>query len=765
MTHNENTDASRFLAQSQSRLGPSPDDSRRNGSDRLNVRHGVSRLSSSRPFLRMTLDPYQQATSQVSNFPFGPRNPAQPAPLFFSATDDFRDEDDEAEREREIADFYALQRSRRHFGSSQLKDSSETGGDGDSLTSLDQQALQDHKYVKRGKIRSSWRANSKSMNGESDRAFESIAMTADNRGGPDEVLQSRSLRGNLVDIRLEDTLRSDENLDKAGSLEGLDDSPPSVQLFRDQTSSEPRILGIETFLGPSEIDKQQLLDDREPSSIADSGLEPFSPGEPQSGAHDTFWGKLFLISLGCLLATSFLVYLHTSAPSGDRSRWGDTIYLTVHGSFYLLGIYTVVSVFISLLWLALLRYYVRSLVYAMIFAVPVILYSFSLYPFISSFKGIWHGASIQDKAMRIVSLVPFIISSFWIYNIVRSRHAIGKAIDILDFACRILAANLELLLLGLGVLTCIVSWTWLWMLMFARVFLGGHMSESHAFAANVSSWWLGTYFVFVYIWSLGVIAGIQRSVTAATVSQWYFHRLATPKPTSRQIVQAAFVHSVTTLFGTICFSKLIALSTRLPLLFLPTRLSRLLNLFVYSLVPSPLTALTDPLALTYAAIHSQPLVLSARGLLEMPYVSLATAMSSLHPRSSSRFHAGSAPFLSYRLSKLFLHAARFMMSLALGFGGWVSAARNLEVPGLGMGVHGSMYAYVVGLIAGTIGWSILGAAEGVIADIVDASFICWSSEVGTRGGEARYCREAGWLFGEHLANDLGHASHPRQAEP
>ncbi|KAK9597805.1 hypothetical protein V6Z96_008506 [Aspergillus fumigatus] len=758
--------ASRFLAQSQSRLGPPIDDARHNGSDRLNARSGIPRLSSSRAFFRMTLDPYHQATSQVSNLPFGSRNAPQHAPLFFSATDDFRDEDDEAEREREIADFYALQRSRRHFGSSQLKESSEIGGDGDSSISLEQQLLQDDRYVKRGRIRSSWRARSKSMDRESGRAFESIAMTADDHGGPDEVRRSRSLKENLVNVRLEDTLRSDEDVDKAGSVEGLDDSPPSVQLFREQASSEPRILGIETFLGPSEVDKQQLFDDHEPSSIADYGLEPYSVGETQSGAHDTFWGKLFLISLGCLLATSFLIYLHTSAPSGDKSRWGDTIYHTVHGSFYLLGIYTVVSVFISLLWLASLRYYVRPLVYAMIFAVPVILYAFSLYPFISSFKGIWHGTSIQDKAMRVVSLLPFIVSSFWIYNVVRSRHAIAKAIDILEFACRILAANLELLLLGLGILICIVSWTWVWMLMFARVFLGGHMSKSHAFARNISSWWLGTYFAFVYIWSLGVIAGIQRSVTAATVSQWYFHRLASPKPTSRQIVQAAFVHSVTTLFGTVCFSKLIALSTRLPLLLLPTRLSRLLNLFVYSLVPSPLAALTDPLTLTYAAIHSQPLILSARGLLEMQSVSLATAVSSLHMRSTSWSHAGSAPLLSYRLSKLFLHAARFMMSLTLGFGGWVSAARNLEVPGPGNGVHGSMYAYVVGLIAGIIGWSILGAAEGVIADIVDASFICWSSEVGTRGGEARYCREAGWLFGEHLANDLRHTSHTHhQPEP
>lgn len=90
------------------------------------------------------------------------------------------------------------------------------------------------------------------------------------------------------------------------------------------------------------------------------------------------------------------------------------------------------------------------------------------------------------------------------------------------------------------------------------------------------------------------------------------------------------------------------------------------------------------------------------------------------------------------------------MSLALGFGGWVTTARNLSVSATGTTgtIRGSLYAYIVGLIAGTIGWSILGSIESVIADIVDAAVICWASEVGSYGGEAMYCREAGWLFGD-----------------
>ena len=61
---------------------------------------------------------------------------------------------------------------------------------------------------------------------------------------------------------------------------------------------------------------------------------------------------------------------------------------------------------------------------------------------------------------------------------------------------------------------------------------------------------------------------------------------------------------------------------------------------------------------------------------------------------------------------------------------------------------GSLYAYVVGLISAAIGWGALGAMEGVLGGILDAVLVCWGSEVGRDGrGEARYCGEAGRLFG------------------
>ena len=691
-------------------------------------------------------DPHKPTSSQLSNFPFVSRKLSQPAPLFYDSTDEFREEDDEMEHEREIADFYALQRSRRHFGSSHLNDSSDL--DSGERSSADSGDEGRGTTRDKGKgIRSSWRGGEDSENIGFDRDASKNEGVGSRRGGS---LHGDVRAGNLVEVGLDDTsARTDVDADDAVQSPSPADDPPLFQPFGDAGGQHIGTGPMNPFLQKTSADRytRQLNGLMSPSSTRSYVTLP----RVEQPLYDAFWAHLFLLSVASLLATEFLVYLHTNPPD-ENSKWGDTVYVAIRRSYFLLGVYTLVSVFVSLLWLALLRFYVRFLVYTVIVSVPVILYSFSLYPFVSSFQGAWHGSSLQDKIMRLGSAIPFIIACLWIYTVVRTRYAIGKAVNILEFACRILAANPELLILGLGTLVCIVCWTWLWLVMFARVFLGGHLSGSKSFIINVSSWWLGAYFILTYLWSLGVIGGVQRAVTAATVSQWYFHRLAIPAPTSSQILQAAIAHALTTLFGTVCFSKLLGQLIRLPLILLPGRLASLLSLFVYSFVPTPVTALTNPLALSYAAIHSRPLAASARGLSQLTVLSPLVAPT-LSPHPFSRPLGGSHGRLSsYRLSKLILHATRFIVSLALGFGGWVITARNLTMPGVGGDTRGSLYAYVVGLVAGAIGWSVLGSVEGIVADIVDASLICWGSEVGTYGREARYCREAGFLFDDELGS-------------
>ena len=563
----------------------------------------------------------------------------------------------------------------------------------------------------------------------------------------------------MVDIRLGDTLRSEVDDDDDGPPDEFLENPPSVQFLR-KTTNQSSDAGYNSGDSSGDTDHDRLLGPTPGAFPGDDSIpEVVQPHVGRAPQHDAFWASLYLLGMAGVVATWFIVWLHTTKP---KKPMGDTIYTTLHGSFHLLATYTVVSIFLSLFWLAALRVYVRYLAYTIIVAVPVILYSFSLYPLISSYQGEAHGGNVQDYFMRWGSLVPFTLASLWVVACLRGRLAMQKAISILEFATRILAANSALVLVGFGTLATLVGFTWTWLLMFTRVFLGGHPVTRSApirFVIDASTWWVGLYFIIMYLWTIAMIFGFQRTVTAATVSQWYFHRLVVPSPTSQTIVQAALKHSSTTLFGTIALFTGLSLLVRLPLLVLPRRLTMLLGVAMYSMIPSPIAVLINPLTLTHSAIHSQPLRVSARGLSQMQFLVPNDATTSLHPntfntRRRDGWSADTTPLLPYRLAKLLLHATRFIMCLALGFGGWVTTARTANFKDTG--VRGSLYAYIVGLIAGAIGWGILGAMEGVLACVVDATVVCWGSEMGRDGhGEARYCREAGFLFSDDPSFDEG----------
>ncbi|KAL8735683.1 MAG: hypothetical protein Q9181_002746 [Wetmoreana brouardii] len=738
--------ASRFLAQSQSKIGfgQQGESTRNPFGGRKQQQSRVPH--SSRSYLQRPTfgNPYQTGGSHLSQFPFASRSHAN-APLFYSATDEFREEDDVEEHEREVADYYAMQRSRRHFGDSRLEESSE-GEDRPSRGSLDAdrdgREIDDRGRRRAGETRSSRRGEREDQ-GSGERGSRSRAHNGTSLSRIRSE-QSSDAKGKMVDIGLESTTQGsvmgDEPPDDLAIEIPPDDDPPSIQQFRKPPvgfGGKSPSIPLETDFADSHTRPPQS--DSEDDSTAPPEVSHHVEEPPR---HDVFWGHLYLICLASLFASFCLVYLHTYAP---KNPLGDTVYTTLHSSYHLLAIDTLVAVIVSLLWLAVLRSYVRPLVYSILVAVPIILFSFFLYPFISSFKGPAHSNNVQDKAMRWLSFIPAILSILWTFTIYKGRYSFGKAISILEFSCRILAANPGLLMLGFATLIGVITWTWIWMAMFTRVFLGGHLSSAKAFfIIDTGTWWLGIFFVLVYLWTLAVGAGIQRATTAATVSQWYFHRLAVPTPTARQILSAALNHATTTLFGTICLSTLVSLLIRLPFLILPRRVFALVGLCSYTIIPSTIATYTSPLTLTYAAIHSQPLSTSARAtsrLSVLPPVATQDAPHNLRHRN------GKQDLLPYTLSLLLLRATRFITSLALGFVGWVSTARQLSIHTTAKDtmMKGSLYAYVVGLIAAAIGWGVLGAIDGVLTGVVDALVVCWGSERGR--GEVRYCREAEGLFG------------------
>lgn len=562
------------------------------------------------------------------------------------------------------------------------------------------------------------------------------------RGGHEglERVVSRSSdssgKGNMEDVGLESTI-ADSEPPADLTLEASVDDPPAFQKLRG-TKGPARV----------PIRRDSVQEDSElggPSYDNDGPGTVVPPPEGELFKHDAFFAWVYVIALASMFATFVLVWLHTSAPTRKKPL-GDTIYTVLRSSFHLLAVDTLVAIVVSFVWLAALRYFVRPLVALILIAVPVIMLSFSIYPLVSSFQGREHGSSLQDLVMRWASTIPGMFALVWVYMVWKGRHALNSSIAILEFSSRILAANNALVLVGMAALALIVLWTWLWLAMFTRVFLGGSYSGALSqFIIQSSSWWLGGYFLLMYLWTLSMIAGVQRGTTAATVSQWYFHRNVVPAVASRDIVAAALNHSVTTIFGTISLSTLLAIVIRLPLIVLHRRIAGIITAFFYTLVPTSIVAMTNPLTLTYAAIHSQPLVDSARGLSQMDFLGPQAPTTTLTPRALR--HRGSAPLLPYRLAKLLLHATRFIMATALGFAGWVMTARQLQIAVPDGSFRGSAYAYMVGLVASFIGWGILGAMEGILSSIVDAVIICYGSETKMASGGGGYCMEAAQLFG------------------
>lgn len=739
------------MAQSQSRFSNFVQQDNETISRNTLERHQRSQPLRSSRHHRGLGNPYQ--SSHLPNFGFTSRySQASPdAPLFHSALNDFQEEDEEEERERETADFFALQRSRRVFAPTTLEESEETEREGSDVALDDGKDEDkrdgDDRERPRG-IKSSWTGGKKSTK-ERRRMPETVGEENDNESRrPSSQGSSSKGKGKMVDVGLESEIADSEPPSEI-LYDMRDDNPPAFQQFRSPPKSGPTRLTDASNRGIGrDIESHQQPGPRYPIPPSEAETVPATVALTidEGPKHDLFWGSLFMICLGSLFATFFLIFLHTSTPKGVL---GDTIYTTLSSSFHLFAVDTLASIIVSFLWLALLRSFVRPLVFLIVLAVPIILFSFSLYPMVSSLKGSSDRTGVQDRAMRWLSFIPGALALLWLYTIYKGRQSLAKAINILEFASRILAANPGLLALGFATLGAVVVWTWIWLGMFTRVFLGGHLSKSGlSFIIDVTTWWLGVYFVMMYIWTLSVVGGVQRTTTAATVSQWYYHRNVQPGPTSREIVGAAFYHSTNTIFGTICLSTLLALLIRLPLLVFPRRLVTAISIIAYSFIPTPVTALLNPLTLTYAAIHSQPLQTSARGLSQMTFLTPQAPTTTLTPRSFSSGTQPATPLLPYRLAKLLLHATRVIMSMALGFGGWVATARQLSISmPEGPGLRGSAYAYVVGLVAGFIGWGVLGAMEGVLSGIVDATVVCWGSERGMVGGGA-YCLEAGYLFGD-----------------
>lgn len=504
----------------------------------------------------------------------------------------------------------------------------------------------------------------------------------------------------------------------------LDDSIPPRSLAGSTDANRPSYNEIFDEELADSIDRSILGQKPEPLP------DPVSYPDLANVHHDRTFSVLYMMCQASIFATSVFVYLRTDLPTTPMM---DSIYSALASSTGLIVQDVVIAVCVAGAWLVVMRSFVRPLIYLVLVAVPVVFTAFSCYSLVWSYKGNVGGYELQARAMRWSSLLTALFAVLWIYTAYNRRYAMSQAIQIVRLACTILERNLHLVTLSVVNLTVFICYSFLWLIQFERIFLRGTIMGSGSariWRLDRSSWLLGAYFILSYLWTLGVSSGIQRAATSAVVSQWYFHRHAQPSVPQKEVVKAGAIHALSTSFGSVCASSLFALLTRLPLLALPKRFSGILSLGVYMLFSAPIMNLTQPLTLSYASIHSIPLSLAASGIRDYP----------------------SRHWTSYRTAKMLLSAARVTTALGLSTVSWVASARKGSD-------GGSLYGYIVALIAGVIGWAIVGAVEGMVSIIVDSSLVCYNIDA-TNSREGRsHCLEAVAAFSSTSARMTTGALH------
>lgn len=438
--------------------------------------------------------------------------------------------------------------------------------------------------------------------------------------------------------------------------------------------------------------------------------------------HDRAFAVLYVLSLAIVSATSSYLWLTTEPP---RSILYDSIYGVLARSLPRIGRDVLIALAIATAWFWLLCKCVGPLTYATVIGPPLVGFAFGTYTLTSSF----HAAVglTQITAMRWTSVLMYIAVGLWLVTAWRRRKATGRAVSIISLACTVLDRHPQLVMVTVGLLGAFLLFSTVWLWNFERIFLRGKLvtgaGRTTEWLVTGDSWPLGAFYCLVYLWTYGIMSGVQRSTASAVVSHWYFHRHELPALTPRQVTSAAFGHATSTNFGSSCMSALLVLLTRLPLLVLPRRLSTAVSLLGHVFFAAPIYNLCNPLTLSLAAVHATSLRAAARE---------ADRLHLLDPKG---------PWQTYRTAKMFLTAARATTAVALGTTAWVASS-------------GSLYGYVVALASATVGWAVVGAVEGCASTVVDATFVCHAIDLReTREGRT-HCQEAARAFGTEVNHSL-----------
>ncbi|KAF9642536.1 hypothetical protein BDM02DRAFT_2063047 [Thelephora ganbajun] len=248
-------------------------------------------------------------------------------------------------------------------------------------------------------------------------------------------------------------------------------------------------------------------------------------------------------------------------------------YTTFLHTVPLLCILITLSAAVSYLHIFLLQIFIKPVMIATSFFIPVALFISALWAFIGSFM--WDGDTEptwgETVGLRLFAIVPLVLALLTARRLVDLPRDIHTTSSMLTLTTRLLQNNPFLLGLSPLVLLASLIVSIPFLTLTFRLLLIGYpihpRGNPSAWEWHVRGWanWLIALVVTVWVWSWCVGRGVLRVTCAAVVGAWYFGdpTLPSPPPTSTHTIHAAIMRATQPSFGSIVLAGLILTGVRL----------------------------------------------------------------------------------------------------------------------------------------------------------------------------------------------------------
>ncbi|KAH8080812.1 plasma-membrane choline transporter-domain-containing protein [Filobasidium floriforme] len=339
----------------------------------------------------------------------------------------------------------------------------------------------------------------------------------------------------------------------------------------------------------------------------------------------------------------------------------------------------------------------------------------------------------SSTGLRLFALVPFALAILFGRMVWKRRKRLERTVAVVELSSSFLLDHPPVLLLTPALLMVFAVLSIPYLTLLLRLLLIGYYRHPRE---NTYIWHVKPYadilivvVSLLWLWTWVVVKGVGRVVTAAVISEWYFHRNDRDPPATVDLTVAAIHRATGPSLGSICLSSLIvavmrflgrvaielrrALNSRSGMLPIPVDLVAAISPVIVML--SGLLDYVNGYALIYVGVTGEAFWPSAK-----------RAIGLAGRRKGSRL-------LDYTLIKLLLTLSSTTIALATAVVGYLYAAHALSA---------ASHAPLAALLCGGVPFFAVRACAGVLGDASDALFICLAIDEAIEGDHCTQAKAA-----------------------